>query len=97
MKRMDKFLMVVALAGFAQTQVRAQDAAKTKGTVSRDAAKVTTMVHESKPQTFTAEKSVNGKTVQVYTQEQFDKLPRDRKEYYLSRPGTYEIINPKDK
>ncbi|MGZ3899328.1 MAG: hypothetical protein ACXVNQ_03215 [Bacteroidia bacterium] len=46
-------------------------------------------------QPYSYEKKVNGITVQYYTQEQFDKLPEKRKNYYLQHKECFEIIKPK--
>jgi len=73
----------------------AQDGAKAKDVTSTRVDKTTILTTERKDPPFTSEKKVNDKTVQQFTREQFEKLPKERREYYLSHPGTYEIIEPK--
>ncbi|MBA3663654.1 MAG: hypothetical protein H0W61_05545 [Bacteroidetes bacterium] len=76
------FIVMLALTGFS---VKAQ----TNGV---------TVVKKSEVKVpYSYEKKVNGLTVQCYTREQFDKLPEQRKNYYLTHKELFQIIDPKDK
>ncbi|MGZ3920481.1 MAG: hypothetical protein ACXVC7_09320 [Bacteroidia bacterium] len=70
----------------------AQDGAKTKNVTTTRIDQNTVVIVEKKESAFIAEKEINGITMQVFTQEQFEKLPKERKEYYLAHPNTYEIL-----
>ena len=73
----------------------AQDGAKAKDVTSTRVNKTTILTTERKDPAFTSEKKVNDKTVQQFTREQFEKLPKERKDYYFAHPGTHEIIESK--
>ncbi|MBA3663469.1 MAG: hypothetical protein H0W61_04580 [Bacteroidetes bacterium] len=74
----------------------AQDGAKAKHLETTRLNQTTVVTTEKKEPAFTSEKIIDGKTIQVFTQEQFDKLPAARKDHYLSNAGSYEILNKRD-